>query len=81
MNEDFERIYEMIKVGDLVSDSNHISMVLSKDETGITVVEGNFNGRVHWDRTIKKDALRKALFTVEHYIPYQRIGVTKAVTL
>lgn len=54
--------YEKIKTGDLIDYDNldgtwHMVIVIEKDEKGITVVEGNNNGKIKWGRYITKDFL------------------------
>ena len=50
VHSDFDRI----RVGDMVRDEagRHTVMVLEKHEDSIVVVEGNYNGTVHWYREI-----------------------------
>lgn len=54
--------YEKIRIGDLVEYDNkdgtwHMVIPIKKDTNGITVVEGNNNGRIRWERYIRKDFL------------------------
>lgn len=49
--------YDAIRVGDAIREPGHIAIVLSKDATGITVAEGNYNKQIHWGRRISKDRL------------------------
>lgn len=65
VNANFEKIYANLRVGDLIQDAYHISMVISKDDTGVTIAEGNFNGKVHYGRRILKESLRRSLIRIE----------------
>lgn len=65
VNGNFEKIYANLRVGDLVQSAVHMGIVLSKDDTGITIAEGNYNGSVSWGRRITKESLRRALMRVE----------------
>lgn len=65
VNANFEKIYANLRVGDIVQDVYHMVVVLSKDETGITVAEGNNNGMVKYGRRITKESLRRSLIRVE----------------
>lgn len=57
--------FDRIKVGDNIRIGNsHSVIVLTKNDTAITVVEGNYNSSVHWDRTITKTSLAKDGFKV-----------------
>lgn len=57
--------FDRIKVGDNIRIGNsHSVIVLTKSDTAITVVEGNYNSSVHWDRTITKTSLAKDGFKV-----------------
>lgn len=57
--------FSKIKVGDNIRISNsHSVVVLTKNENDITVVEGNYNSSVHWDRKITSASLASSGFTV-----------------
>lgn len=57
--------FEKIKVGDNIRIGNrHSVIVLTKSGNSITVVEGNYNSSVHWDRTITKNSLANEGFKV-----------------
>lgn len=57
--------FDNIKVGDNIRIGNsHSVIVLTKSGDSITVVEGNYNSSVHWDRTITKASLAKDGFKV-----------------
>lgn len=57
--------FDNIKVGDNIRIGNsHSVIVLTKNGDSITVVEGNYNSSVHWDRTITKASLAKDGFKV-----------------
>ena len=57
--------FDKIRVGDNIRISNsHSVIVLTKSDNAITVVEGNYNSSVHWDRTITKSSLTKDGFKV-----------------
>jgi len=66
----FDAIYGALQPGDIIHTSIHSVIVLSKNESGITIVEGNARingapGAVHWNRFISKDELRYELQYVE----------------
>lgn len=57
--------FSKIKVGDHVRIGNYHSVVcLTKGSDSITVVEGNYNSSVHWDRKITKSSLASEGFKV-----------------
>lgn len=57
--------FDNIKVGDNIRIGNrHSVIVLTKSSNSITVVEGNYNSSVHWDRTITKSSLAGEGFKV-----------------
>lgn len=57
--------FDQIKVGDHVRIGNsHSVIVLTKAESSITVVEGNYNSSVHWDRKITAASLASSGFKV-----------------
>ena len=69
INAEFEKIYNSLQVGDMICDANHAAIVLSKDNSGVTVVEGNVvinnaPGAVKWGRRISKETMRVALYDV-----------------
>ena len=54
-----------IRVGDNIRIGNyHSVIVLTKSSEFITVVEGNYNSSVHWDRKITKNSLAQEGFRV-----------------
>lgn len=64
INAQFEKMWSQLTVGDMVCDANHAAVVLTKNDTGITIVEGNSNSSVRWGRYISKETLRVALYDV-----------------
>lgn len=62
-----------IRVGDQIFTNNgksdHVAIVLSHDDRGITVVESNLNGdkKMHWGRFINWDELNNKLKYVYHF--------------
>ena len=53
-----EYAYQLIRPGDHIRiNETHSVLVLDKTDSYITVVEGNYNGKVHWGRKISKSAL------------------------
>lgn len=57
--------FDKIKIGDNIRIGNsHSVIVLTKNGNSITVVEGNYNSSVHWDRSITKASLEKDGFKV-----------------
>lgn len=57
--------FDSIKTGDNIRIGNyHSVIVLTKSQNSVTVVEGNFNSSVHWDRTITQTSLAREGFTV-----------------
>lgn len=65
VNAKFEEYWDKIQPGDALADANHIVVVLTKTDDFVTVVEGNYNGTVHWGRMIHKRDLRMILDHVE----------------
>lgn len=64
INAQFEKIWSKLSVGDMIVDDDHAAVVLTKNDTGITVVEGNYKSSVKWGRYISKETLRVALYEV-----------------
>ena len=69
INATFEKIWASLQPGDMICDANHAAIVLTKNDTGVTVVEGNvvINGApgvVKWGRHISKETMRVALYDV-----------------
>ena len=57
--------FDNIKVGDNIRIGNsHSVIVLTKESNYITVVEGNYNSSVHWDRKITSSSLASSGFKV-----------------
>lgn len=57
--------FDKIKVGDNIRIGNsHSVIVLTKESNYITVVEGNYNSSVHWDRKITSSSLASSGFKV-----------------
>lgn len=57
--------FDKIKVADNIRIGNsHSVIVLTKDSNSITVVEGNYNSSIHWDRKITASSLSSSGFTV-----------------
>lgn len=57
--------FDNIRVGDNIRIGNsHSVIVLTKESNYITVVEGNYNSSVHWDRKITASSLASSGFTV-----------------
>lgn len=57
--------FDQIKVGDNIRIGNsHSVVVLTKQASYITVVEGNYNSSVHWDRKITASSLASDGFRV-----------------
>lgn len=57
--------FDRIRVGDNIRiGNNHSVVVLTKSSNYITVVEGNYNSSVHWDRKITASSLASSGFRV-----------------
>lgn len=57
--------FDRIRVGDNIRiGNNHSVVVLTKSSSYITVVEGNYNSSVHWDRKITASSLASNGFRV-----------------
>ncbi len=57
--------FDRIRVGDNIRIGNsHSVIVLTKSPSHITVVEGNYNSSVHWDRKITSSSLASSGFRV-----------------
>ena len=59
--------YEDIKVGDIlrVNNDTHTVIVLEVSDAGVVVAEGNYSGKVHWERTMSKEDVMN---NTSHYI-------------
>lgn len=59
--DDFTNIENEINIGDIIrlNGDSHSVMVIDKNEGGVTIVEGNYNGAVHWDRYISYEELKQ----------------------
>lgn len=59
--------FEDIKVGDIlrVNTDTHTVIVLEVSAAGVVLAEGNYNGKVHWGRTMSKDEVMR---DTSHYI-------------
>lgn len=44
-----------VRVGDILSGYNHAVVILEVRDNGVVIAEGNYNGTVHWGRTMTKD--------------------------
>ena len=44
-----------IRVGDILYGYNHAVVILEVRDNDVVITEGNFNGKVHWGRTMTKD--------------------------
>lgn len=57
--------FDQIKVGDHIRIGNsHSVVVLTKENNFVTVVEGNYNSSVHWDRKITSSSLASSGFKI-----------------
>jgi len=57
--------FKKIKIGDHVRiGGTHSVIMISKDSKSIRVLEGNYGGKVHWNRKITKSELKNAGFAV-----------------
>ncbi len=58
-----------IKVGDIIRIDNdgHSVIVLTVDEEGVTVAEGNYNRSIHWGRSITHEQLMDADYIITRY--------------
>lgn len=57
--------YNKIKVGDIVAypngcEGDHAFIVLSKTKKSLKILEGNYNHKIHWGRSVTRAKLRKA---------------------
>ena len=62
--------FEDIKVGDIlrVENNAHTVIVLEVSDVGVIIAEGNFNGKVHWGRSMsKEDVLRDTSNYITRY--------------
>lgn len=58
--------FDKIKIGDHVRiGDSHSVIVIGKSKTAITVLEGNYNASIHWNRKITKTELKKEEFYVD----------------
>ncbi len=58
-----------IKVGDIIRINNdtHSVIVLTVDENGVTVAEGNYNSSIHWGRSFTHEQLSNATYILTRY--------------
>ena len=58
-----------IKVGDIIRINNdsHSVIVLTVDEDGVTVAEGNYNQSIHWGRSLTHEQLTNADYIITRY--------------
>lgn len=61
--------YDNVNVGDIlrINGNSHSVIVLRKNAAGVTIAEGNYNGTVHWGRTLSKEEVEKADFLFTRY--------------
>ena len=58
--------FDKIKIGDHVRIGNaHSVIVIGKSKDAITVLEGNYNASIHWNRKITRRELKKEGFYVD----------------
>jgi hypothetical protein len=64
-----EFTYEELRVGDILRmDGDTLSVViLEKHEDHLMLVEGNYNGIVHWGRTISREEAMQADYVITRY--------------
>lgn len=50
---------ESVRIGDILATVNpgHAMVVIGMDETGVTLAEGNYGGRIHYGRTLSYDLI------------------------
>lgn len=72
--------YDAIRVGDMIN-FQHAAIVIAKDETGVTICEGNYGGTVHWGRRISKDKLMtdNYLSAITTCRPWKVTGTTSRI--
>ena len=69
-----KRVLNNIRPGDNLSlNKEHAVVVIEKNANGIKVVEGNYNGKVHWGREISFNSLLKMEVVVTSKYPYMPI--------
>lgn len=73
--------YDSIRVGDVIWEPGHVAIVLTKDATSVTVVEGNYNNKVHWGRRIGKDKLmtNNYMTAISTCRPWEVTGTTSRI--
>ena len=61
--------FEDVKTGDIlrINNNSHSVIVLRKSTGGVTVAEANYNGTVHWGRSMSAAAVEKADFIITRY--------------
>lgn len=60
--------YDDIKVSDILRMGGHAVIVLWKAEGGVIVAEGNYNGTIHWGRSIsKEEVMSTTSFIITRY--------------
>lgn len=58
-----------VMVGDIlwVNNTSHVVIVLQINDTGVLLAEGNYNGTVHWGRTMTKAEVEEANYLITRY--------------
>ncbi len=62
--------YDNVRVGDIIRLDNdkHSAIVLAVDNDTVTIAEGNYNGTVHWERTLNRaDAVNDWNYIITRY--------------
>lgn len=73
--------YDAVRVGDAIRVEAHIAIVLAKDDSGITICEGNYGGKIHWGRRISKDKLMtdNYMYAIVTCRPWEVTGTTSRI--
>ena len=64
-----EFTFEDVKVGDIlrVNNGSHTVIVTGKTDAAVVLAEGNYNGKIHWDRTLTKTEVEDAYQYITRY--------------
>lgn len=66
---DYDVTFDKVRVGDIlrVNGDSHSVIVLRVNADSVVVAEGNYNGTVHWGRTMSKTSVNNATYLLTRY--------------
>ncbi len=71
--------HSKLRIGDIIriNDDSHTVIVIDHDDSGITVAEGNYGGRIHWGRKIAWSILDSCDYVWTRYTDTATAPVTR----